>query len=569
VSQLEGNGNRSELLLTRRNFLQRGGAAAVATLSLPGLEPRRSLAASAPIVETSLGRVRGALVDGVYVFKGVRYAAPTGGENRFMPPQEAEPWTGVQDALTFGNSAPQSNPHPLPASGPSRIILSQLPRPASAGSPAPRPKESEDCLFLNVWTTGLKDGRKRPVMLWLHGGFFASGSGSSDDSLHLAKRGEVVNVTVNHRLNIFGYCHLGDLGGPEFAHSGNVGMLDIIAALKWIRSNIESFGGDPQRVMVFGVSGGGMKTAFLMASPAAHGLLQRAGVQSGPGLKMMARDSASQVTARVLDQLGVKPDRLHDLQRLPVETLLAARFAVEAAIPPGNFTDLTSFAPVIDPQLLPHHPFDPRAAASTRDLPLLIGSNQSDMVFFMGDDAAAFSLDEAGLASRIERLVGEQTEAVLKAYRKDYPQDSPSDLYIQIWSDYSIAQATIKEAERKAALRGAPVYLYRFDWRSPALGGKLRSLHTLETPFVFDNIAGYEVLTGGGERAQKLASAMSAAWVSFATTGDPNARNASLPHWPAYRPDERATMLFDDASVVAEDPAREARMSLERALYPR
>jgi para-nitrobenzyl esterase len=560
----------SNRLMNRRNFLERcaftTGTAALVSISLPGLQSRAASADSEPVVETSLGKVRGALVDGVYVFKGLRYAAPTGGENRFMPPQDAEPWAGIQEALTFGNSAPQTNPKSPIAGLPSRIILSQLPHPGGGAPAASRPKESEDCLFLNVWTSGLNDGRKRPVMLWLHGGFFAGGSGSSDDSMHLAKRGDVVNVTVNHRLNIFGYSHFGDLGGAEFAHSGNAGMLDIIAALKWVHGNIDRFGGDPSRIMVFGVSGGGMKTAFLMASPPASGLLHRAGVESGPGLKMMDRDQATKVSEMVLQELGLKASQLNELKTLPVETLLAARSAVEARIPTGNFTDLTSFAPVIDPEILPHHPFYPQASPLTKDIPLLIGSNQSDMVFFMGDDEAAFSLDEAQLNVRLKRFLGDRAVPALKAYRTDYPNYSPSDLYIQIWSDYSIAEATIKEAERKAALKGAPVYLYRFDWRTPVLGGKLRSLHSLETPFVFNNTEGAKALTGGGPDAEVLAARMSEAWVSFATTGDPNSQKSGLPSWPAYRPDKRATMLFDNVSIVANDPARGARVVLGKVL---
>jgi para-nitrobenzyl esterase len=518
------------------------------------------------VVETSHGKVSGVLVDGVYVFKGIRYGASTAGENRFMPPREPEPWAGIQTALAFGASAPQTNPTPPPPGARSRIILSQLPRPADGALPSVRPEESEDCLFLNVWTAGLKDGHRRPVMVWLHGGFFSVGSGSSDDSLQLAKRGDVVNVTINHRLSVLGFSHLGGLGGTDFAHSGNAGMLDIIAALRWVQLNIERFGGDPRRVMVFGVSGGGMKTAFLMASPRAAGLLQRAGVQSGPGLRMMQPDRATRVSEMLLHELGVRPNQLGRLQTLPLETVMAARFAVEAQIPAGNFTDLTSFAPVIDPDILPHHPFSPGAAPLSKDIPLLIGSNQTDMVFFMGDDAAAFSLDESALGVRLERFLGERSRSVLLAYRRDYPHYSPTDLYVQIWSDFSIAGPTLVEAERKAALNGAPTYVYRFDWRTPVLGGKLRSLHTLETPFVFNSTAGASALTGGGPEALRLAEKMSDAWVSFAASGNPNSQVSTLPHWPGYEPGTRATMLFDNISRVTNDPAHNARVALDEAL---
>ena len=555
-------------LVNRRDFLARcastTGAAALTSMSVS--QTRASGARSEPVVETSHGKVSGAVVDGVYVFKGIRYGASTAGDNRFMPPRTPEPWTGVRPALAFGASAPQTNPTPPPPGARSRIILSQLPRPADGALPPARPEESEDCLFLNVWTAGLKDGRRRPVMVWLHGGFFSVGSGSSDDSLHLAKRGDVVNVTINHRLSVLGFSHLAELGGADFAHSGNAGMLDIIAALRWVQLNIERFGGDPRRVMVFGVSGGGMKTAFLMASPQALGLLQRAGVQSGPGLKMMAPDRATRVSEMLLHELGLTRNHLSRLKTLPLETLMAARFAVEAKIPTGNFTDLTSFAPVIDPDILPHHPFYPGASPLSKDIPLLIGSNQTDMVFFMGDDAAAFSLDEGALDVRLERFLGERSRSVLLAYRKDYPHYSPTDLYVQVWSDYSIAQPTLVEAERKAALNGAPAYVYRFDWRTPVLGGKLRSLHTLETPFVFNNIPGASALTGAGPEAVRLAEKMSQAWVAFAAGGDPNSPMSGIPRWPAYELGTRATMLFDDVSRVANDPAHNARVALNEAL---
>lgn len=517
-------------------------------------------AAAGPVVETSLGKVRGASSRGVYSFRGIRYAAPTGGPNRFRPPQPAQPWAGVRDALAFASQAPQRNPRP--PSGPPAVILPQLLPPRPPGAPAPSvAAEGEDCLFLNVWTAGLGASRRRPVMVWLHGGFFYSGSGASIDGTSLASRGDVVVVSVNHRLNVFGYTHLDDIGGDAFAHSGNAGMLDIVAALGWVRENIERFGGDPARVMVFGASGGGMKTAFIMASPRARGLIHRAGVQSGPGLRFIERERANEATERLLHELGMKRSDAERLRTLPVEQLLDAYFRLHWKDPTAEFRQLSRFGPVVDGEILPQHPFDPQAAALAARIPLLIGWNRDEMTFFMGADPAGFDLDEAALKTRMQMLFGAAADRITAAYRKAVPQATPSRLYIQAWSDYSIMDRTILQAERQAAA-GAPVYLYRFDRGTPVLGGKLGSMHTLEGHYVFDNTEAQKVITGGGTEAARLANRMSTAWVSFAANGDPNSAQSELPHWPVYDASRRATMIFNDESRVVDDPTREERLAL-------
>lgn len=512
-------------------------------LAMPPLEP---------IAETRHGRLRGTVKDGVMMFRGIRYARA----DRFLPPRPPEPWAGITDALALGASAPQSNPNPPP--GPPYIILTQLPRPADA-PPPPRIPESEDCLFLNLWTTGLRDGRKRPVMVSLHGGFFYGGSGSGTDGSRLAARGDVVVVSVNHRLNAFGYTHLADLGDDEFARSGNAGMQDLIAALEWVRDNIENFGGDPDRVMVFGTSGGGMKTTFLMASPRADGLLHRAGVQSGPALRFMERDAAALVTERLLHELEIPRGEWRRLRTLPVERLLAGYHSVAAKLKPRNFADLPCFAPVLDPELLPQHPFSPGAAPTTRAIPMLIGSNGQEMSFFWGNDPDAFTLDDEGLHRRAQSFLEDRTDAVLARYRAGYPGATPSRLYLQLFTDYSIQTPIVTQAERKD---GAPAWLYRLDFESPALGGKLGALHTLETPFILDDAQGARALVGEGDDPIVLARRMSNAWVSFAATGDPNDPSGDLPFWPAYERKKRATMLFHRECHVAHDPARLARETL-------
>ncbi|MEJ1962279.1 MAG: carboxylesterase/lipase family protein [Gammaproteobacteria bacterium] len=536
--------------IDRRSFIAGAAGVGVAGAHAAGSEP---------VVETSLGKVRGASSGGVYSFRGIRYAAPAGGSNRFRPPQPAQPWAGVQDALAFANQAPQRNPSP--PSGPPAVILPQLLPPPPPGAPGPAVAEGEDCLFLNVWTAGLGASHSRPVMVWLHGGFFYSGSGASVDGTSLASRGDVVVVSLNHRLNVFGFAHLDDLGGETFAHSGNAGMLDIIAALGWVQENIERFGGDPKRVMVFGASGGGMKTSFVMASPRARGLVHRAGVQSGPALRFLERDRANAVTERLLHDLGVKRGDAARLRTLPVEQLLAAYYRLHWKDPSAEFRRLSGFGPVVDGEILPRHPFDPQAAPLAARIPLLIGWNRNEMTFFMGADPAGFALDEAALKARMQALFGAAADRVTAVYRKSLPQGTPSQLYIQAWSDYSIMEGVILQAERQAAA-GAPVYLYRFDRGTPALGGKLGSMHTLEGHYVFDNTEAQKAITGGGAEAASLAKKMSGAWVGFAASGDPSSAHDGLPHWPAYEASRRATMIFNDESRVADDPTREERLVL-------
>ena len=527
---------------------RRGALGALGIAAGLNVVPRIAAAATDPVVETRWGKVRGVTEGVVHAFKGVRYGASTAGANRFMPPRCPQPWAGIAQATDFGPMAPQSNPSP-PGGGRSPIILGQIPRVAAARPAPPPPAESEDCLFLNVWTPGLDRQRKRPVMVWLHGGFFRVGSGGIDGS-RLAARCDVVVVSLNHRLNILGYNHLADLAGPDFAQSGNVGMLDIVAALEWVRDNIEAFGGDPERVMVFGDSGGGMKTSFLVASPAVDGLIHRAGIQSGPGVRMMEREDATLAAELALDHLGIPRTNAADLQKVPTSDLLRAFHAVSAALRAKDFTDLPTFAPVIDPELLPQHPFSPGAAPLAAKIPMLIGWNREGMSFFMGNDLQALDLSEAQLAGRTETLLGNAAEDALEFYRELDPAASPSRTFMRIVTDREMTVPTLQQASRHAAAGDAGTWLFRMDWPSPAFDGKIGASHTIEADFVFNDIGRFPEFTGEGPAAQDLSAKMSEAWVNFAATGVPAAQEKGLPHWPAFDSEKPVAMVFDETCRV-------------------
>jgi len=520
-----------------------------------------STAPSQSLVETTAGKVRGRIVKGVHIFKGIPYGASTAGKNRFMPPVKPEPWSGVRDALRYGPSAPQTIP-----GAPSG--LSAMEFLASADTPRGI-EENEDCLVLNIWSPGVKDHRKRPVMFWCHGGAFISGSGSAPlyDGANLAGRGDVVVVTINHRLGLLGYTYLGH-ASDLFKASGNVGMLDIVAALAWVRDNIANFGGDPGRVLIFGESGGGQKVSTLLAMPPAKRLFNRAVIESGPGVKMNSLDYATKVGDMVLAELGIKPDSIMDIHSLPLERIMAAQGAVNRKL--GGFIPgmIAGFSPVVDGVSLPQNPFDPVAPEVSADVPILIGFNRTELTLFAAGDPAAFTLDEASLHQRIQSLLGDHAEAAIQAFRSDYPNEDSTGLYFLIASAYPTVAFTAKIAERHAALSRAPTFVYEFTWETPILKGKLRSPHTIEMPFVFDNVSDplVQQLTGSAPDIFPLAERVSGAWAAFAATGSPNSKG--FPRWPAYSAADRNVMMINSTSEVVKDPARQSREVIENILFP-
>jgi para-nitrobenzyl esterase len=533
-----------DTVLNRRSFLR--GTSALALLAAGQADFLVQVLTAGGtddiIATTSAGKVRGVVVDDVKVFKGIPYGGTTAGKNRFMPPTELVKWKGVRDALAYGPIAPQ--------------ITNGNPR---------NPDQGEDCLVLNVFTRELGDRRKRPVMVWLHGGGFSTGAGSEAiyNGVNVAHKNDVVLVSINHRLNVLGSTYLGEVAGSEFALSGCVGMLDIVAALHWVRENIENFGGDPNLVTIFGQSGGGRKVATLMSMPGAKGLFQRAIIESGAVLRLTAQEDAIRQTELLLRKLGLQPRQARDLQNIPIEKLLAADAQVQQEITlrePGMVAD----SPMVDGKALPNHPWDPAGPMVSANIPLLIGWARTEETFYDRPTAEKLALDQAGLRERTAKRLGIDPDWVIDAFKKAYPDASPWDLYIFIASDHPRAAYTRELAKRKVVQAGAPAFVYRFDWETPEGGGHMRSPHTAEIPFVFDNIKIAGQFISAMPEAYTLAEKVSSSWAVFARTGNPNTPN--LPSWPAYSVSHRDTMLFNDECKVEQDPAQSARLAMERVL---
>ena len=388
------------------------------------------------------------------MFKGIPYGASTSGKNRFMLPGKPVAWTGVRDTRAFGPTAPQTADN----SGTT-----------AAGSPS---QQSEDCLVLNIFTPGLNDGRKRPVMVWLHGGGFSSGSGSGRilDGTSLAHTHDVVVVTLNHRLNVFGYTYLGDAMGSDFALSGSAGLFDLVAALEWVRENIGRFGGDPNLVTIFGQSGGGRKVATLMSMPSAKGLFHRAIIESGAILRLTTREDGVKYTDLLLAELKLKAGQIRELQRVPMAQLLAADAAVQKKITRGE-PGMTANSPVVDGKAIPGHPWDPKGPALSANIPLLIGYAHTEETLYDPPTPEKLALDEAGLQARASMRLGEDPSRVIDAFRKAHPEAAPWDLWILIATDHPRGTYSRELAKRKADQRSAPVFAYRYDWETPEGGG--------------------------------------------------------------------------------------------------
>ncbi len=492
--------------------------------------------ASSPVVETRSGRLRGELRNGVCRFLGVSYGASTAGVHRFRPPQPVKPWSGVRDALAFRPACPQ-----LPIHDSEYFAWYH-----------PAPGHDEDCLHLNVYTCGTQASRRRPVMVWLHGGGFISGSGSADifEGSNLTAHGDIVLVTVTHRLGILGFLRLDEHGAPD---SGNIAMLDMVAALHWVRDNIESFGGDPGNVTLFGQSGGTGKISTLLAMPAAEGLFHKAIMQSGCALILRTAEQARRHTHDVLAHLPFDGRSADSLRHLPVEQLLAAARA-------GG----SRFGPYVDGQVVPRHPCEPDAPAVSRDVSLIIGSVAQEASYAYKKDMAVLSLrDFAEVRERVMHRLhcdGTAADQLIAVYRQGRPQAAAAQLLIAIESDYLYRLKCIQYAERKAALAAAPVYMYLLSWSTPALGGLFGAPHTACVPLVFRNQHKAAILVGDDADTRDISDHFCEAWMGFAQSGVP--QGPTLPRWEPYGVPGRATLIFDRTCRLEADPGAEERRAI-------
>jgi para-nitrobenzyl esterase len=540
---------------TRRNALLATAAAAAAPVLW---RPLRVLASSIPStsstppyveVATAQGRVRGGHSRGALAFKGIPYAGSVTGDARFKEAPPPESWSGVRDALHLG---------PPSLQGPGTTYGEN------------EPAYSENCLVLNVWTPAVNDGGKRPVMVYCHGGGYVSGSGGArdEDGGPLAATYDVVVVTTNHRLGLLGYLYLADIGGEPYATSGNAGMLDIVAALRWVKTNIEAFGGDPDNVMVWGESGGGFKVGTLLAMPAAQGLFNKACLESGAALRRVPRETAIQTTQRVLAALGIGSHELHKLAAVPGEKFIdlqlqAGRGQGPLARPSRLIRTDPILGPVVDGTVLPRQPFDPDAPPTAAAIPLIVGYNHDEATFFFKDQPEIFHMQPQGLRARAREAFGANADRVLSVYRKAYPKASAAEIFIAIATALEFGNDSITLAGRKAA-QPAPVYAYRYDFPSntpiPGTSWTMRASHSSDIAIMSLN---YDLRspTANGPHTAEVSRKMSCLWASFARDGIPRA--PGVPAWPRYQLENRATMIIDAQCRVIEDPDRPIRQMWE------
>jgi len=511
------------------------------------------------VADTAYGKVRGFILRDVHTFLGIPYGADTSGANRFMPPQKPKPWTDVKPTLWWGNTAPQNMDN---------RYANQY---ASFRDHWNYDDVSEDCLRLNVWTTALKDGKKRPVMFWIHGGGYTNGNAIEQDGYggeNLARAGDVVFVSINHRLGPLGYCNLAGVGGEKFAASGNVGQLDIVAALEWVRDNIANFGGDPSNVTIMGQSGGGAKVCVLSAMPSAKGLFHKAVVLSGASVRAGDKAAAEKLGSYVLAEAGLQANEIDKLQQMPwkqyyeIATKAQRKLAQEAAAS-GGAGLRGGFSPSVDGTILPQHPFAPEPAPTAANVPMIINSVENEQAPAW-TDASLMKITLPEVAEKLKQRagfgpgLGDKAMEVVNAYAKAYPDKKP----VEIWSLVSSNRSSVVTLADAKAKQAAPVFVSWFAWQPPLFDGRIGAFHCVDICFWFDNTDEMYTHTGGGARPRKLADKMSKSLVQFMKTGDPN--GAGLAAWPKYTSAKGETLVWNDTPAVQNDPDRVPRQSLPR-----
>lgn len=501
-------------------------------------------AKAAPVARTAAGRVRGTEREGVNIFLGVPYGADTGGANRWLPPRPPALWTGIRNATAYGSAPPQTNPMATPMQEETDMLQ--------------KGPFGEDCLTLNVYTPAIgRNSGKRAVMVWFHGGGFSAGSGNatSYDGVNLARKQDVVLISVTHRLNHFGFLYLGDLYGEAYADSGNVGMLDCVAALQWVHDNITNFGGDPGRVMVFGQSGGGGKVSTLMGMPAAKGLFHCASAQSGSAVRSGTKAQAAANAKRLVDSLGVKS--LAEMQAAPWQKIIDVANANRGA--GGN-------GPIVDGRSLPANVFDPAASPLSRDVPLISSTVETESASW---GAPIDPVDDAELLNRVKqttRLSDADAASLIGVYRASYPGKDNTYLAQLLISQWTFTDGVTTQAERKAAQAaqgGAPDYFFYFAHHAAVRGGRLHAPHTSEIPYCFDSLAHAAPIVGPATlEKQALADKVSTYWANFAKTGNPNGKG--LPEWRPYNLQTRPTLMIttEDQPTMRDDPMGPTRRAV-------
>ncbi|MBM6992885.1 MAG: carboxylesterase/lipase family protein [Prevotella sp.] len=505
-----------------------------------GYSMNSSTAASA--VETQYGKVAGYIENGVYNYKGIPYAEAS----RFEEPHAPKAWAGIRSSRYYGPTCPQEFR--------STWLIDNVAFASQWDDGYP----GEDCLRVNVWTQGIHDGKHRPVMVWIHGGGFSTGSGQEQpayDGASLVRKGDVVVVSLNHRLNVLGFLNLSSFG-ERYKHTANLGLLDIVAALRWVRANISNFGGDPNNITIFGQSGGGRKVSSLLCMPIAKGLFHKAIVQSGSGATFMPDKYSRKIGELTVRNLGLTADRIAEIEKIPYADLLAAgtkacnevKKEADAAGESARVS-IWGWMPTKDGELLPDDAFHNGSEKVSADVPMIVGSCLNEFASLPAAVTPGY-LDQSDeqVMAILHKMYGNATDRYVSAFRKAYPQLKTVDMPL---IDFKYRPQALAQVETKAKDKAAPVWNYLFAYQSTSIDGVLKAMHCMELPYVFNNVTRCAFETDALPEAVRLGDVMSSAWINFARTGNPNGEG--VPQWPDYQLNRKSTMVFDTHSEVRED----------------